>query len=780
VKVDSPRAYLAACTAAMLAAALPILPVPAGAVGLTLGASAGVAIGASRLRGRARPAGAWWLLSAASMIALLSVAAHSLAAEGVLRPASTAAAAIGPPSVVVAVVAALMVMLRRLAPDRDLAGLLDAGIVGFAMFSVLWVLVVQDHLTAGTAGGLNLVVAVASPLLDVLLLAVAVRLGLAIRLRTFAFALVVAGAVAIVAVDVARQVAGVGGTRSAALLLMPCLVLFGAAALDPASAHDPGQSALPAGWLTPRRFALIFVATLVVPMVDLAGGDEGARVVVTTSSAVLFILVLTRVYWLMTAVNRSHERLEHVAFHDPLTGLANRSLFADRVRHALLQRDRRTVTVLLVDLDDFKTVNDSLGHQAGDALLVAVAARLATCIREGDTVARLGGDEFAVLVENPLDGADAAGLSQRILNALSQPARFADHELVANASIGIASAGPDDDVDSLLRNADVAMYLAKSRGKNCFEFFEESMYDDAIERLGLKTALASALEHRQFELHYQPIVDLADQRLVGVEALLRWRHPERGLIPPGRFIPLAEETGAIVDIGRWVLEEACTRVRRWQTDHPDHAALGVSVNLSVRQMRDPGLVGDVAGVLARTELAPHRLTVEITESQLMEDTERSAELIGRLKALGVRVAIDDFGTGYSSLAYLRSFPFDVVKIDRSFVNDLSGHDATEALVRSVIYLADALGATVTAEGIEGFDQAEVLAALGCHHGQGFLISRPLPPEELEWLLTMPMSQSLFAISTLRDATPRRPEVGTHPLGVPAPPLAGARSPGPPS
>jgi diguanylate cyclase (GGDEF)-like protein len=760
MRVSASTAYLVIGGALCAAAALAGSSVPESAPPIVLGVGSSVAVWIGMRRHHAIPPVAWRLVALVPALVALAAVARSLDLGGPFEQVVHAAEHVLPLLVSVVLVVALLVMLQRLIPDRDLAGMLDAGIVGFAMFSVLW-MVELDELFSGDLAGVELLSAVAHPVLDVVLTAAAVRLAVSIRLQNPAFVLVVAGALSLAGLDALRIAATEAGARPISLLWLAPVVLLGGAALHPGAGLRPAPSGLPPGWLTQRRFTMIVVATVAVPLVDLfATGTD--RVVIATSSAVLFILVMTRVFWLMNAVNRSHERLEHVAFHDPLTGLANRSLFADRVRHALLQRDREQVTVLLVDLDDFKTVNDSLGHQAGDALLVSVASRMTGCTREGDTVARLGGDEFAILLENALDHSDAMHLSQRIISTLAEPARFGEHELSISASIGIATATRADDVDSLLRNADVAMYLAKSKGKNRFELFEESMYDDASERLSLKSALHAALERGEFELHYQPIVRLADQQLASVEALIRWHHPERGFIPPDRFIPLAEETGLIVPIGRWVFREACRQARRWQQHHPEHTQLGVSVNVSVRQMSDPDLIDDIATALTDSGLDPAHLTVEITESQLMGDTDLSVQLIADLKRLGVRVAIDDFGTGYSSLSYLRSFTVDVLKIDRSFVNELSMPGMSEALVRSVIYLADALGAVVTAEGIEGFDQADVLARLGCHYGQGFLISKPLPLSELEWLLAMPLSQSLFAISTLRGESPRHVSPATLP------------------
>jgi diguanylate cyclase (GGDEF)-like protein/PAS domain S-box-containing protein len=416
-------------------------------------------------------------------------------------------------------------------------------------------------------------------------------------------------------------------------------------------------------------------------------------------------------------------QLIHEAFHDPLTGLANRALFIDRVEHALTRRNEpKRLAVLFMDVDDFKTINDSLGHAAGDLVLVAVAERLRGCLRPEDTVARLGGDEFGVLVEDA-DTALPAELASRLLGALRNPFEISGKQVHLQASIGLAF-GSDDitGANELLRNADVAMYTAKNRGKGRLERFESSMHAAVLSRLELKADLERAITHDEFRLRYQPSFDLKSGQLAGFEALLRWRHPTRGEIFPNDFIGLAEETGLIVEIGKWVLDRACEQARAWVDAGRDN--LVMSVNLSARQLREPELVGWVRDALAAAQLPPERLMLELTESSLMQD---DGGLLHQIRELGVRLALDDFGTGYSSLSYLSRFPIEVLKIDRSFTHPLGGEDEDSALVRSVIQLAAAMNMQTVAEGIERSEQLLRVTALGCDFAQGYLLGRPMDP-----------------------------------------------------
>jgi diguanylate cyclase (GGDEF)-like protein/PAS domain S-box-containing protein len=421
------------------------------------------------------------------------------------------------------------------------------------------------------------------------------------------------------------------------------------------------------------------------------------------------------------------DELRHQAFHDSLTGLANRALFLDRLEHAMSSKRRfgHPLAVLFVDLDDFKTVNDSLGHTEGDRLLVAVAERLRSVLRTGDTIARMGGDEFAVLVEDAVDTDAPMDVAARILAALEAPFPHRRNDLFVRASIGLSvwDAATDEKAEDLIRNADMSMYTAKANGKNRIESFEPHMHEAALARLALKGDLEHALERNEFFLQYQPIVRLTDGVVTGVEALLRWRHPRRGLVMPTDFIPIAEETGLIVPLGQWVIEQACRQARAW-----DLAAqtrdLGISVNVSGRQVEHPEFVADLGKTLDGSQVAPRRITLEFTESVLMRDTSKTIETLAALKRLGVRLAIDDFGTGYSSLSYLRRFPIDELKIDRSFITGIASPEQL-TVVRSIIELGENLHLETVAEGIEELTQLNSLRSLDASHGQGFLFFRPL-------------------------------------------------------
>ncbi len=442
------------------------------------------------------------------------------------------------------------------------------------------------------------------------------------------------------------------------------------------------------------------------------------------------------------------DQLTHQAFHDELTGLANRALLADRVHHALERRGTpyRHLAVLVVDLDDFKTINDSLGRSVGDGLLRATADRLRTCLRSADTAARLGGDEFAMLLEHLDDAAEAARIAERVLATLRQPLSIGGREIQPRASVGIALPDPDrpPDADELLRNADVAMHMAKRQGRNRFAYFAPSMHAGLLEKLDLLDELRGAVERHELLVYYQPFIDLADGAVVGAEALVRWPHPAKGLIPPDRFIPLAEESGLILPLGYAVLDSACRQAAAWP-------GLKISVNLSPRQVQDPAVVLYVQQTLARSGLPPHLLTLEITESLLREDAEVARHRLGELKALGVQLAVDDFGTGYSSLSRLHEFPIDVLKIPKPFVDGVAQGAERSALARAILDLAAALGLEVVAEGIEHQEQADELHRLGCPVGQGFLFCRPVPARDFE----------LYSATVLRGVGPVR---GTEAAG----------------
>jgi diguanylate cyclase (GGDEF)-like protein/PAS domain S-box-containing protein len=446
----------------------------------------------------------------------------------------------------------------------------------------------------------------------------------------------------------------------------------------------------------------------------------------------------------VTERRRFEQQLLHDAFHDALTGLPNRALFLDRLGGALARLKRhpeRRLAVLFLDLDRFKLINDSLGHSVGDELLVAISRVLRDAVRPGDTVARLGGDEFTVLLEDLDDPAEATVVAQRILSSLNVPFVLSGHEVFATASVGIALSSRHYEMpEDMVRDADTAMYRAKSEGKARHRVFDASMHTHALELLALESDLRRAVEHKRFVVHYQPIVELASGAVVGVEALVRWDHSQRGMIGPGEFIHLAEETGLVVNISDQVLWQSCRDARGWEEQFPFPVC--VNVNLSTRAFSEPDLVERVAGVLEQTKLSASRLKLEITESALMENPDTTAIMLHRFRELGARICIDDFGTGYSSLSYLLRFPVDTLKIDRSFVAAIGRGQRNAQLVGTMVALARSLGMDVVAEGVETEEQRRYLLELGCAHAQGYLFSRPLIVAELESLLASPRARQI--------------------------------------
>ena len=438
----------------------------------------------------------------------------------------------------------------------------------------------------------------------------------------------------------------------------------------------------------------------------------------------------------------AHEETEgkrrHDALHDRLTGLANRPLFMDRLSHAIRRarrRDDARFVVLCLDLDRFKVVNDSLGHEAGDILLATVARRLLACMRDEDTVARLGGDEFAILVEAVEDEHDAGRIADRIQAALSAPVNVGGYDVFTSASIGIVTSDANlDHAEQVIGSADTAMYRAKTSGRARYEMFDRDMHARALARLKTETDLRHAIEREEFVVHYQPIISLATGRVSGFEALVRWQHPERGLVPPLEFIPLAEEMGLIVTIGRFVLLEACRQLHDWLWRFPQAGPLAMAVNLSPKQFSQPNLVDHVAEALREYELEPSSLRLEITEHVIVENAAYASAMLEQLQQLGVQVYLDDFGTGYSSLSYLHRLPLDAIKIDREFVDKMTTSAKAFQLVDVVRTLAQNLGGITIAEGVETKEQLVALRDLGCEHAQGFLFSRPLDPSAIETLL----------------------------------------------
>ena len=459
---------------------------------------------------------------------------------------------------------------------------------------------------------------------------------------------------------------------------------------------------------------------------------------------------------LADALAKSQEaerQLAHQALHDSLTGLPNRVLFQDRVQHALARGRRATTTVvvLFIDLDDFKGINDTLGYAAGDELLRATARRLQPLVRSSDTCARLGGDEFAIVLEDANSAESARVVAERMLGALRSTFALGTHDVFVGASVGIAVASSNDSASELMRNADLAMYMAKTSGKHQAVVYEPSMHAAVVRRVELQQDLRGALDRKEFVLHYQPIVALDSGTVAGLEALIRWQHPTRGMVAPLDFVSIAEQSGDILEIGRWILAEACHACVRWGGSAPGSSGIAVTVNVSGRELREPAYVEHVREALQRSGLPPHRLILEVTESILVGNDTTTIERLQALKGLGVMLAIDDFGTGYSSLSYLQRFPVDIIKIDKSFIDHLGIQGSESPLSLAVVSLGSALSLRTIAEGVETEGQFDRLRDLGCPYGQGYLFAKPLPAADVSTFLTQRDAPSATKHSVLSNA-----------------------------
>jgi diguanylate cyclase (GGDEF)-like protein len=446
------------------------------------------------------------------------------------------------------------------------------------------------------------------------------------------------------------------------------------------------------------------------------------------------------------AIDRHRIQVEtaYIAQHDAVTNLPNRLVLNDRISQAISSARRRTAAtaVMFVDLDRFKHINDSLGHAVGDQLLQSVSTRLVTCVRGSDTVSRQGGDEFVILLSEIANPDDAAKCARKILLSLSSPHFIAGQELHIDGSIGISICPSDGaDAETLIKNADMAMYHAKEIGRNNFQFFKAEMNSRAVERQSLETSLRHAFERNEFLLHYQPKVNLFTGEITSVEALIRWQHPDRGLVPPAQFVPIAEDCGLIIKIGRWVLNEACRQLRVWHD--AGLPQLRVAVNVSAIEFRNKDFVEGVRAIISETGLEARFLELELTESVLMGDARFAASVLQEIKGMGIRIAVDDFGTGYSSLSYLREFPIDILKIDRSFINQITADCDGSTIVDAIISMGKSLKHVVVAEGVETRDQRTYLQAHNCEEGQGYLFSKPLPAEQFAVLLQTGITETLI-------------------------------------
>ncbi|MEU4244034.1 bifunctional diguanylate cyclase/phosphodiesterase [Actinoplanes sp. NPDC026619] len=534
----------------------------------------------------------------------------------------------------------------------------------------------------------------------------------------------------------------------ASLMVLAWPVVFGRLTADGARAID---------WLLPLAGVLILgfaiakladrwplaqyapVAAAIVLAAILHAGKKGAEEGLVWLIIVVAGMILLRQFLgthtnegLMRDLTRQRAILARQAYRDPLTGLGNRAMFMDHSRDALADADGTMTAMILLDLDGFKGVNDTYGHAAGDELLRVAAERINANVRANDTVSRLGGDEFVVLLPRLADDLIADTVANRILRDLLQPLVVEDVVLTIRASAGIAITRGGHDVDGILREADEALYQAKADGKGVARRFDPARFAEAAKRRSDEQELWQALAEQQFEVHYQPIVDLAGEHTVGVEALVRWQHPERGLLPPGAFLDLAEELGMMPELGRWILEEACTQAVGWQRDSP---GFELNVNLSVSQLANPHLTDEVRSVLERTGMPPHLLVLELTETMALTDLDESARVLSSLKTLGVRIALDDFGTGFSSLSHLGALPVDVVKIDRSFVQAMPENPTGASVAEAVLQIARTFGLSPVAEGVEDEAQAARLRDLDCAQAQGYHFARPMPAADLTDLLT---------------------------------------------
>jgi diguanylate cyclase (GGDEF)-like protein len=706
-----------------------------------------ILVGVHRLR-PARP-GSWRLIALA--LALLAIAdityavlAVALGGGGVPYPSL---ADVGYLAGYVALIAGTLGLIRGRVQGGDRTPIIDAAILAAGAGSIFWIAIVQPTLH-GAVDPIVALVSLAYPAMDIILLALGLRVLLTVAGRPRYLQFLVLGIAFYFIADVIYAVAllqetYVEGQPVDALWIVGVL-LMAVAALHP-SVSVPISTVVPNdARLSRPRFAFLAMAALIAPMIlvvqEVRAGDE-VVVGLVLEWTILFGLVLVRLASTVDELGisllerrRLQGDLAHQAHHDPLTRLANRLLFEVRLTKAMATAPATTALIFL-DLDDFKAINDTLGHATGDELLRILAGRVHRGLRGSDLAARLGGDEFAILVEECDDLTTARAVAERALAALRAPVTLGGLQLLVHGSAGVAMGQPDSTATDLMRDADIAMYEAKSHGKDQVEAYEVAMRSQVTRRYELGSEMADALETGAFVLHFQAAVNLASGAIVGAEALVRWNHPKRGLLGPHEFIPHAESSGLIHGLGRWILREACATAAGWP-DRLDGERPAVSVNLAASQLRHPALVDDVARILAETGLAPNKLVLEVTESALVDmDLARAALL--RLRGLGVLLALDDFGTGYSALSYLAELPFDIIKIDQSFIASIGHGKRVDALLDGIIGMCDALELVTVAEGIEDTRQLDRLVGLGCRVGQGFLFARPVPAVEFATMLAAP-------------------------------------------
>ncbi len=633
----------------------------------------------------------------------------------------------------------LVLLLRVQGPFKDFGGLVDGLIVAVGAGVILWVFLMAPTASDSTLTVVDRLIGVAYPAGDLLLFTIGAQVAVRQLHRGIPFWTMTASMMVMLIADVGytyltlHSTYTVGGLLDAGWWMSYVLVVAAAVHPDAFKVADPVPEHQQSR-LTVRRLVVLGAVTFASPVlltIRALFGASSDMPALLGGTMVMFALVVLRLALVTRELEASRTRLLHEATHDSLTGLSNRPVFSDRVGGALTRRQPAGMhaAVLSIDLDDFKSVNDSLGHAAGDRLLCIIADRLTALLRPGDTVARLGGDEFAILLESVSGGA-ATAVARRAVDTISQPVDVgAELRIFPNGSIGIAFADLYEDVDAVMRDADVAMYLAKHHGKGRVEVFALGMRQRVLERLELRVELVDALDRDELAVRYQPVVDIDNHWIHGFEALLRWNHPTRGEVQPVQFIGIAEETGLLIPIGRWVLEEACRQVQGWD---PSPEGPEISVNVSPVQLGDVSFVSDVRRALDRSRLAPGRLLLEITESTLVDDPDNAAHVLSSLRDLGVRVALDGFGGEHTSLEQLRTLPVDVVKFDRGFVtSSLAGNSN---VLSGLIEFAHNLGIDTVGEGVETTGQLDQLRSMGCRYAQGFLIARPLTPADARMLL----------------------------------------------